>query len=97
MSATPGYLKLEDGSRFPRPALESDEHHSPAPDPRIGRTGSMSEDELFLQRRTIHYVEFGGIGGDIAAITITTEAWRDLGSPETVKVTVAPEPGEQEP
>lgn len=51
----------------------------------------MSEDELFLQRRTIHYVEFGGIGGDIAAITITTEAWRDLGSPETVKVTVAPE------
>lgn len=51
----------------------------------------MSEDELFLQRRTIHYVEFGGIGGDIAAITITTESWRDLGSPETVKVTVAPE------
>lgn len=26
----PGYLVLEDGSRFPRPALESDEHHSPA-------------------------------------------------------------------
>ena len=30
MSKTPGYLTLEDGSRFPRPALESDEHHSPA-------------------------------------------------------------------
>lgn len=30
MSETPGYLTLEDGSRFPRPALESDEHHSPA-------------------------------------------------------------------
>ena len=54
----------------------------------------MSEDELFLQRRTIHNDEFGGIGGDIAAITITTEAWRDLGSPETVKVTVAPESGD---
>lgn len=27
--ANPGYLMLEDGSRFPRPALESDEHHSP--------------------------------------------------------------------
>lgn len=26
----PGYLLLEDGTRFPRPALESDEHHSPA-------------------------------------------------------------------
>lgn len=26
----PGYLTLEDGSRFPRPALESDEYHSPA-------------------------------------------------------------------
>ena len=26
----PGYLVLEDGSRFPRPALESDEYHSPA-------------------------------------------------------------------
>lgn len=30
MSETPGYLKLEDGSQFPRPALESDGHHSPA-------------------------------------------------------------------
>lgn len=28
--ASPGYLTLEDGSRFPRPALDSDEHHSPA-------------------------------------------------------------------
>jgi len=27
---TPGYLLLEDGSTFPRPAMESDEHHSPA-------------------------------------------------------------------
>ena len=27
---SPGMLVLEDGSRFPRPALESDEHHSPA-------------------------------------------------------------------
>lgn len=26
----PGYLRLEDGSTFPRPALEADEHHSPA-------------------------------------------------------------------
>ena len=28
--AEPQYLVLEDGSMFPRPALESDEHHSPA-------------------------------------------------------------------
>lgn len=26
----PGYLVLEDDSRFPRPALDFDEHHSPA-------------------------------------------------------------------
>lgn len=28
--AEPQYLVLEDGSMFPCPALESDEHHSPA-------------------------------------------------------------------
>ena len=27
---SPGHLHLEDGSTFPRPAMESDEHHSPA-------------------------------------------------------------------
>lgn len=26
----PRYLTLEDGSFFPRPAMDSDEHHSPA-------------------------------------------------------------------
>lgn len=30
MNNHPGYLILEDGSRFPRPALESDDRHSPA-------------------------------------------------------------------
>lgn len=30
MSEYPGYLVLEDGSRFPRPSLEADDHYSPA-------------------------------------------------------------------
>lgn len=30
MNESPGWLELEDGSRFPRPSLESDETHSPA-------------------------------------------------------------------
>lgn len=45
----PGYLVLEDGSRFPRPALESDEHYSPAHAAAWYGTEKMSrEDGMWL-------------------------------------------------
>lgn len=48
------------------------------------------QEDLYLQRVGIYHVEFGGLGGDVADITLAREAYNDLGKPEMIQVTVTP-------
>ncbi len=45
MPETPSYLHLEDGSTFPRPALDADEHHSPAHAIKWNGGGTLSREQ----------------------------------------------------
>lgn len=49
-----------------------------------------SQGDLYLTKVGIYHVEFGGLGGDIADITLTREAYKDLGKPGVIQVTVTP-------
>lgn len=49
---------------------------------------SDSQEDLYLTMVKRYHVEFGGLGGDIAEITLTREAHDDLGKPEMIRVTV---------
>lgn len=49
-----------------------------------------SQEDLYLQIVSRYSVEFGGLGGDISEVTLTREAYEDLGRPEVIRVTVAP-------
>lgn len=47
-----------------------------------------SQEDLYLTIVKRYHVEFGGLGGDIAEITLTREAHDDLGKPGVIRVTV---------
>lgn len=52
-------------------------------------------DDLFLDRLTTGHVGFGGLGGDVARVTITREAWKELGEPRVLRVRAAATVGEE--
>lgn len=70
-------------------ALEGRPSGPVADSPRETVTDADGE-ELFIERRSVGFAYFGGLSGDVANVAVTSEAWRGMGSPEAVRVSVAP-------
>lgn len=56
----------------------------------IQQHDSLIGDDVFATGFTTGHARFGGIGGDIAHLTITREAWNTLGDAEHLRVIVTP-------
>ena len=61
----------------------------------VSTTTPDGTDVLYLEHRSTGHVSFGGIGGGITRVTIKSETWKMLSSPEAVVVSVAASPTEE--
>lgn len=61
---------------------------------RYGVGGVVAEEpegeHVFIERYGMHHAKFGGLGGDVTSLTITREAWKSLGEPDVLAVSVSP-------
>lgn len=49
-----------------------------------------SGEHVFIERYGMYHAKFGGIGGDVSSLTLTREAWKDLGEADELVVSVLP-------
>lgn len=63
-----------------------------------GRAAALAEQDtkepgweyVFIERYGMYHAKFGGIGGDVKSLSLTREAWKAMGEPGAVAVSVSP-------
>lgn len=53
-------------------------------------TEELEGEHVFIERYGVYHAKFGGIGGDVTSLGLTREAWKAMGEPDAVAVSVSP-------